>query len=99
MASEMKENVKLFFPSAIYSEEAVGLAAYIYEDKLDISLENKPAGTEVSFFASTEQEIGEFGNEVLNQQCRIDLSAQTSEITSLIVSKALLSAIGGGVHE
>ena len=99
MASEMKENLKMFFPSEIYSAEAVELAAYIYEDKLEFSLENKDKGTEVVFKSAGENEAGEFANEVLNQQCRIDLSALTSEITSLIVSKALLSAMGGGVHE
>lgn len=99
MALEMKEGLKLFFPSEIYSAEAVELAAYIYEGRLELSLENKDKGTEVVFKSAGENEAGEFGNEVLNQQCRIDLSAQTSEITSLIVSKALLSAIGGGLHE
>ncbi|MBO4556713.1 MAG: His-Xaa-Ser system protein HxsD [Elusimicrobiales bacterium] len=95
----MKENMKSFFPSEIYSAEAVELAAYIYEDKVDLSLENKDNGVEIIFKNADESLLGEFGNEVLNQQCRIDLSSRTSEITSLIVSKALLSAIGGGVHE
>ena len=36
----------------------------------------------------------EFLNEVLNQQCRIDLAKKNSKISSIIVTKALLSAAG-----
>ncbi len=37
---------------------------------------------------------GEFLNEVLNQQCRIDLAKKNSKIAGIIVTKALLSAAG-----
>ena len=33
-------------------------------------------------------------NEVLNQQCRIDLAKKSSKIAGIIVTKALLSAAG-----
>jgi len=36
----------------------------------------------------------EFMNEVLNQQCRIDLAKKNSKIAGIIVTKALLSAAG-----
>ncbi|HAF96200.1 MAG: hypothetical protein A2021_07190 [Elusimicrobia bacterium GWF2_52_66] len=37
---------------------------------------------------------GEFINEVLNHQCRLDLAAKNGKIANMIVTKALLSASG-----
>ena len=37
---------------------------------------------------------GEFANEALNQQCRIDLAKKNSRLAGMIVTKALLSACG-----
>ena len=100
MASKLNGQHTLFFPIEIYSVEAVDLAAYIYEDKIVFSLEKKDKGTEVCFDANTaESLIGDFENEVLNQQCRIDLAKKNSDITNLIVAKSLLSAIGGASNE
>lgn len=100
MASELNGHIKLFFSFDIYSAESVELAAYIFEDKMDFSVEKKEKGTEVCFDVNTSEAlIGDFENEVLNQQCRIDLAKKNSEITNIIVAKSLLSAIGGVANE
>ena len=95
MASDIKQQFRLFFPLDIYSSEAVELAAYIMEDKAEFSLEKKEDGTEVVFSNDPEEICGLFANEVLNQQCRIDLSQKTSVITKMIVARSLYSAVCG----
>jgi len=95
MASEIKKSVIMFFPVELYSYEAVSLASYIYEDKADIALSQMKDGVNVAFqFSGEENLAGDFANEVLNQQCRIDLIAKTGKITNMIASKSLLSAVG-----
>lgn len=98
MASEIIEK-KIFFASSVYSAEAVDMAAFILEDKVDFVIERKDNGMEVTFNQFSENEPEIFANEVLNQQCRIDVSKVSSGLTKLIVSKALVSAIGGGKRE
>lgn len=79
----------------IYSAEAVKLAAFICSPRAEIKIGKAPGGARVSVSAAdAEKAAGEFLNEALNQQCRIDLSAKNSKIASIIVTKALLSAAG-----
>lgn len=82
---------RIMFSSGIYSAEAVRLAAYVFSDRAGIKLTTGGGGTE----ALCEEEFaGEFSNEVLNQQCRLDLAANNGKIAGMIVTKALLSASG-----
>lgn len=97
--ADIKEQYKLFFSSDIYSEEAVELAAYIMEDKADFAVEKKDNGVEICFNSATDEICGLFANEVLNQQCRIDLAQKTSVITKMIVARSLFAAIGGESNE
>ncbi len=79
----------------IYSEEALKLAAFVCAPRAEIKLGKVPGGSRVSVSAAdAEKAAGEFLNEALNQQCRIDLAAKNSKIASIIVTKALLSAAG-----
>lgn len=95
MASEIIEK-KFFFASSVYSVEAVNMAAFILEDKMDFVIEKKDNGIEVTFKSFSENEPEIFANEALNQQCRLDVAKVSSSLTKLIVSKALISAVGGG---
>lgn len=83
----------VFFSSAIYSPEAVRLAAAVFEGRADITLAPAKGGIAAAV-AGAENAAGEFCNEVLNQQCRIDLGLKNSRLASLISTKALLSAAG-----
>lgn len=83
----------VLFSSAVYSPEAVRLAAAVFEGRAEISLSKVPGGTRAGV-TGAENAAGEFANEVLNQQCRIDLGLKNSRIASLISTKALLSAAG-----
>jgi len=97
--ANIKEQYKLFFSSDIYSEEAVELATYIMEDKADLAVEKKDNGVEVCLDNATEEICGMLANEVLNQQCRIDLAQKTSVITKMIVARSLFAAVGGASNE
>ena len=94
MALENTEK-KVFFDSSVYSAEAVDMAVFILEDRMNLSVEKKENGVVVSFKSFLENFPEIFANEVLNQQCRLDVAEVTSDITKLIVSKALVSAVGG----
>lgn len=86
-------NSTVFFSSAIYSPEAVRLAAAVFEGRADVTLAAVKGGLEAGV-SGAESAAGEFCNEVLNQQCRIDLGLKNSRLASLISTKALLSAAG-----
>jgi hypothetical protein len=89
----LKKTAALFFSRDIYREEAVRLAAAVFEDRAEISLARGKTGMSADV-SGPENSAGEFCNEVLNQQCRLDLSIKNSRIASLISTKALLSAAG-----
>ena len=81
----------------IYSKEAIDLAAYIYSERADIKQKRQTGKIEIilSGFDSADGDIeDDFINEILNQQCRIDLAGKNSRISKIIVTKALLSAAG-----
>lgn len=87
---------KLEFSKGIYAAEAVKLAAYVFSGRAEIKLSSSPRGISaaVACPGGNCAVAGEFANEVLNQQCRLDLAARNGKITSFIVTRALLSALG-----
>ncbi|OGS07494.1 MAG: hypothetical protein A2270_09520 [Elusimicrobia bacterium RIFOXYA12_FULL_51_18] len=86
---------EIFLDAGIYSGEAVKLAAFVFSDKADIRIVPGKNVFKISVRAeNAERAAGEFLNEVLNQQCRIDLAKKNSKIAGIIVTKALLSAAG-----
>jgi len=89
---ETVETLLLAVP--IYSAEAVKLAAFVFSDRADIKIRRIKDSLAVAIRGGG-QAAGEFMNEVLNQQCRIDLAKKNSKIAGIIVTKALLSAAGG----
>ncbi|MBU2530911.1 MAG: His-Xaa-Ser system protein HxsD [Elusimicrobia bacterium] len=87
----------LILDEEIYSKEAISLAAYIYSYRADIEYKKKAGKLEVKFKANetnNENMADDFSNEILNQQCRIDLTKKNSRVSQIIVTKALLSAAG-----
>ena len=83
----------VFFSKEIYGEEAVKLAAAVFGGRTQLRVSKAAGGVNVEI-SGGENAAGEFSNEVLNQQCRIDLGLKNSRIASLIATKALLSAAG-----
>lgn len=83
----------VFLSGKIYREEAVNLAAAVFAARAGVRL-SKAAGGLMAEISGGENAAGEFCNEVLNQQCRIDLGLKNSKLASLIATKALLSAAG-----
>lgn len=83
----------LFFSREIYSEEAVRLAAAVFEGRAEVLISKKAGGASAEV-SGPGNSAGDFANEVLNQQCRIDLGRKNSRLASLISTKALLSAAG-----
>ncbi len=74
-----------------YSIQALELASYILSDwefKISKSGEVEVCGE------NAQKGFNELLNEALNQQCRIDLASKNSGIANLIVTKAILSALG-----
>lgn len=85
----------LVLDTGIYSGEAVKLAAFVFEGKAEIKVSAGKRCLRVTVPGDGAERIsGEFMNEVLNQQCRIDLAKKKSRIAGIIATKALLSAAG-----
>ncbi len=92
----IQSKIELIFESSIYSKEAVKLAAYIFADKCEVKVSAGKNSTKVFLTGGTDLKIlgGEISNEVLNQQCRLDLAKKNSRMAGIILTKALLSACG-----
>lgn len=82
-----------FFDGGIYSGEAVRLAVAVFSDRARVRLSAVKDGflAEVTGYAGA---AGDFANEVLNQQCRLDLEKNGARIAGMISTRALLSAAG-----
>lgn len=87
---------EIFFDGGMYSREAVRLAAYVFSRKCGVKVAAARGGLKALLGGGQDLDrlAGEFANEVLNQQCRLDLAAKNSKIANIIVTKALLSACG-----
>lgn len=76
---------------SVYSMQSLKLAAFVLEN-WEFSFSN--SGEVRVKGDCPEKGFRELLNEALNQQCRIDLGAKNSKIANLIVTRALLSALG-----
>ena len=86
---------ELMLHHGIYSAEALKLASFVFAGRADIRIRPGKKVSHVSLNGADERLAGEFLNEVLNQQCRLDLAKKNSRIAGIITTKALLSAAGG----
>ncbi|OGS54917.1 MAG: hypothetical protein A3J79_10270 [Elusimicrobia bacterium RIFOXYB2_FULL_62_6] len=84
----------LSLDASVYSFEAVKLAAFVFSGRgVAVSSRGRTSKAVVSG-PDAERLSGEFMNEVLNQQCRLDLAKKNSKIAGIITTRALLSALG-----
>ena len=88
---------RIVFSKGIYAPEAVKLAAYVFSGRAGIKLYFSARGTEAEVSGGGRDcaAAGEFANEVLNQQCRLDLAAKNGKMAGIIIARTLLSASGG----
>lgn len=92
---EDKKIVPLAVDPAIYSAEALRLAAFVFSDRAEVALKPGRGVIEISFRNAVPGfHPGDYMNEALNQQCRLDLAKQNSRAAGMIATKALLSAAG-----
>ncbi len=89
----VKDQQEIFLSGAVYTRQAVELAAAVFEGRCAVLVAEAPGGLKV-FVTGGPGAAGEFANEALNQQCRLDLHPVNSRIASIIATKALLSAAG-----
>lgn len=95
-------SVGLTAPKALYSRDALGIAAHIFAGRAEVYLEEAPRVWRLTLKARRpggEPELralaGEFLNELLNQQYRFLVSRFNAKISNLVVAQTLLSARGG----
>lgn len=93
-ARPSRETGAIALDDSIYSPEAVKLAAFVFRERASISVRRSGKASYVSMPGADGRLKGEFLNEALNQQCRLDLAAKNSRIAGIIATKALLSASG-----
>ena len=88
--------LKLRFASAVYSLDAVKKAAYVFGDRCYAHIEVCNDVTVVTLQPKGqlpgEQLSGEFANEVLDQDLRQRIAAETEGIRNLIIAQAFSSA-------
>ncbi|OGR45465.1 MAG: hypothetical protein A2X35_08105 [Elusimicrobia bacterium GWA2_61_42] len=95
MSKTAKKEGGLVLDAAVYSGEALRLAAFVFSDKAEITLKQGKGVFEVYFEgAGPEFSPGDYLNEALNQQCRLDLAGKNSKAAGMIATRALLSAAG-----
>ncbi len=84
--------------AAVYSGEALRLAAFVFAGRAGIAVKAAGAGFyAVSFSGAAESfSPGDYFNEALNQQCRLDLAKKNAKAAGMIATRALLSAAGEG---
>lgn len=99
MGGKMSKNAKkeggLTLDAAVYSGEALRLAAFVFSDRAEITQKPGKGVFEVFFKGAVPGfSPGDYLNEALNQQCRLDLARKNSKAAGMIATKALLSAAG-----
>lgn len=83
---------KVILDSRLYSGEAVRLASRVFLGRAKVKILETGKKTKFLFKGPPEAR-GDFMNEVLNQQCRLDLAGKNSRVAQIIVTKTLLSAL------
>ncbi|MEF3280847.1 MAG: hypothetical protein K6357_07780 [Elusimicrobiota bacterium] len=79
----------------VYSYEALNIAKNIIDNTGQIKLyDNKKTIIAEIKGNDCENIFDKLMNEALNEQCRIDLAKKNFRISQLIVTKALISALG-----
>lgn len=93
----------LSLSSAVYSDEAVRIAAAVFDSRCEVYHEEKKGGFALTLAArrkdldekALEALAGDFLNELLNQEYRFLVGRFNRRVADLVVTQALLSARGG----
>jgi len=95
MNNKAGKDAGLRLDAEIYSGEALELAAFVFSDRAAITLKRGKGVFEVFVKdAAAGFTPGDYLNEALNQQCRLDLAGKNSKAAGMIATRALLSAAG-----
>lgn len=85
----------VFAPEVSFDIEAIKRAAYRFSDRISVEITESPSGVQCrlrrlnSKIAQTLDDIaGEFRNEVLDQDLRLKIAAETESYRNLILSLA-----------
>ena len=97
-----EREVDLLLDTGIYRREALTLAAAVFSRKVEFLVgREEPGSIEVTLRAKGEVspsellgQAGEFLNEALNQDLRLDLAKENAGIIKLLMAQALASARG-----
>lgn len=98
-----ERSVRFAVPRAVYSDDAVRIAAHVFANRaetyaeeskaaFDLTLVSKKAGLDDS---SLEALAGEFLNELLNQEYRFVVARFNRKVADVVTAQTLLSARGG----
>ncbi|HOJ85600.1 MAG: hypothetical protein N2Z60_08150 [Elusimicrobiales bacterium] len=79
----------------LYSYEALNIAKNIIKDGESVVITKLKNKNIINIDCENSEKIfKELMNEALNQQCRIDLSKKNFKVSQMIITKALISALG-----
>jgi His-Xaa-Ser system protein HxsD len=90
--------LRLTLDTLLYPETAIFRTCYLFTDRTYIYLRTaRPKEIVVEFRAKRGKEdldsvVGEFGNELINQRIRLELSSETQQIREMIVAQAFSEA-------
>lgn len=88
----------LTLDTVLYPEAAIFRTCYLYTDRTYIYMRTERANELIiEFRAKRGKEdlasvVGEFGNELINQRIRLELSSETQQIREMIVAQAFSEA-------
>jgi His-Xaa-Ser system protein HxsD len=98
-----ERSVSFALPRALYSDDAVRIAAHVFASRADAYHEETKSEHDLTLVAKRkdakaadlETLAGDFHNELLNQEYRFDVARFNRKIADLIVTQCLLAARGG----
>lgn len=99
----MSREIEVTLDPKVYSDEALRIAAAVFEARCEAYVEKKKAGVVLTLEArrkdldakALEALAGDFVNELLNQEYRFLVGRFNRKVADLVVTQALLSARGG----
>jgi His-Xaa-Ser system protein HxsD len=93
----------LTLDSRIYPEKAIFRTCYLFTDRAYIFLGAANLNEVIVQFRvkrnneNLDSVVGDFGNELINQRIRLELSAETQQIREMIVTQAFSEADFNGI--
>jgi His-Xaa-Ser system protein HxsD len=98
-----ERSVSFSAPRAVYSDDAVRIAAHVFSNRVDVYHEPSKTAHALTLVAkrrdldekALEALGGEFLNEMLNQEYRFVVARFNRKVADLIAAQTLLSARGG----